>query len=152
MRNNILSFPATYKSKPNASTEAIKHFLGKWRIEEMEKISGVLLDHKVNAYIRFRKDGQGRFAFARMKGILSWNTGKRNGQEVLEFSWEYPNRLARDGIGWAGISGECLQGEIIISHGDTLPFRATKKNIPSRKVVGPRNVDLDELCYSMLLK
>ena len=100
-------------------------FLGPWRIVHMEVWGQDYLDLVVPAHITFDKDGMGKFQFGTVKGWLDCRFDKRDGNPLVEFSWEGQSDTDPGcGRGWAILTDDGLEGHLYIHSSDDSSFKA----------------------------
>ncbi|MFH1065941.1 MAG: hypothetical protein V1734_05545 [Nanoarchaeota archaeon] len=107
---------------------AIKDFIGKWRIYEMELWEQDDFDARDKAYIKIGKDKQGEFQFSYLFADIDGKIIKYPDGEKLEFTWEGEDGFEEaSGSGWMKITGENkAEGEIRIHKGDSSGFKARR--------------------------
>lgn len=102
-------------------------FIGYWHIVEMEVWNKDHLDLVVPAFIEFDREQMGQFQFGTVRGWLDCRFGKRNGSEIVDFSWEGENDNDPGcGRGWAALRGDRLEGRLYIHRGDDSAFVAAR--------------------------
>ncbi len=106
---------------------AIKDFIGKWRIYEMELWEQDDFDARDKASIKVNKDKTGEFQFLYLFADIDGRVVKFNGNEMLEFTWEGDDGCeAASGSGWMKVEKNKAEGEIRIHKGDSSGFKARK--------------------------
>ena len=112
-----------------AMKAAIKPFIGKWRIVEMEEWDREYFDMEVPGHFTFRKDGTGHFRFGLVQGEMDCRAKHVAGKARIEFSWYGSDELDTAlGRGWAWIDNEELRGRIFFHRGDDSAFRAVRSS------------------------
>ncbi|HQL91391.1 MAG TPA: hypothetical protein PLQ15_12410 [Syntrophales bacterium] len=110
-----------------AMKAALKPFVGKWRIVEMEEWDREYIDMEGPGHFTFRKDGTGHFHFGLVRGEMDCRAENASGRWRIEFSWDGNAELDPVlGRGWAWIEQEELKGRIFFHLGDDSAFRAIK--------------------------
>jgi hypothetical protein len=101
---------------------------GEWRITEMDRWDRDAIDLLGPAYIHFGNDREGEFRFIAVEGWMDCRHGERNGQPLVEFTWngnEEGDPVS--GRGWAAIEDNGpLSGHIFFHHGDDSGFMAVR--------------------------
>jgi len=104
---------------------------GKWRIVQMPDFEADYPDMLEPAYIFFKGDGGGAFAFGCMTGHI-WEASTTDA-DVIDFSWNGSDEME-------GVSGDgdaelkpdgFLHGEISLHNGDEYSFIARKWTSPT---------------------
>lgn len=101
---------------------------GRWRIEEMDLWDRDAIDLLGPAFVEINSDGTGSFRFIAVEGYLDCRFDKRDGQRVVEFSWEGDDDgdpVSGRGRARAAPSGS-LRGHIFFHMGDDSGFRAVR--------------------------
>ena len=104
-----------------------KHYLGKWRITEMEQWDNDYIDLVVPGHITVKKTGESSMQFGAVDLDLDCRIERMGDSEVLQFSF-----IGEDegdtvvGRGWARLLGDRLEGKIIFHFGDESGFVAKK--------------------------
>ena len=121
-------------ASPNTSKSGKTAFLGQWRITEMEQWDQDAVDLAAPARIEFRGDRSGELHFVAVDGWMDCRFGKRDGQPLVEFSWQGSDEGDEAmGRGWAVINGVGnLTGRIFIHDGDDSAFEAVRFEDRSR--------------------
>jgi hypothetical protein len=102
-------------------------FSGYWRITEMAVWSKDAIDLVGPAHIIFDdEDGMGRFRFIAVTGFTDCRYSERNGNPLVEFSWQGSDEGDEAyGRGWAIIESDGkLRGHIFIHCGEDSSFVA----------------------------
>lgn len=88
--------------------------IGRWRITEMDEWDRETLDLMGPAFIEFREDGTGPFAFIAVEGWMDCRPAPDRGIHALEFTWAGRDELdPANGRGWAALTGDGrLKGHI----------------------------------------
>jgi len=103
-------------------------FIGKWRISEMEQWDQDFVDAEVPGYISFTKNGMGEFQFGYVHGFMDCHYSKREGDEIVEFSWKGNDETDPTfGRGTAMIEDGELSGHLFFHRGDDSEFRAARQ-------------------------
>jgi hypothetical protein len=104
-------------------------FLGLWRIVEMELWERDDIDMLRPGYIRFNRDGTGKFHFMAVQGEMDCRVGERDGRPIVEFSWSGCEEVDQScGRGWAALDADdALQGRLFFHLGDDSAFTATRE-------------------------
>jgi len=102
---------------------------GKWRILEMPDCEADYLDMIEPAYIFFKEDGSGEFAFGCLTGHI-WTASTTNAN-FIDFSWNGSDEMTEvSGDGDAELQQDgYLNGEISFHNGDEYSFVAKKWTI-----------------------
>ena len=110
-------------------------FVGSWRVVEMEVWGPDYLDLIVPAHLTFEDERQGSFQFGAVKGWMDCRHGEREGQPLVEFSWQGHNDADEaGGRGWALLKSEiAIAGHLYIHDSDDSWFRAKRKGATPRK-------------------
>ena len=118
----------------------ISRLTGRWRITSMSAWEDDYLDEEVEAYIEFNEEGCGSFHFGYVRGLMDhYRTKMRDGTRVVQVSWDGgdgADGTPLDGIGWAILDGDTLNGMISVHQGDDSEFvakRVTAKKATKRK-------------------
>ncbi len=103
-------------------------FEGAWRITEMELWDREAIDLLGPGYFRFDLDGTGECQFIAVRGGLDCRYGERDGQPLVEFSWQGDDDGTEVcGRGWAVIEVDGrLNGRIFFHDGDDSSFVASR--------------------------
>mgnify|MGYP000847101642 CR=1 FL=1 len=110
-----------------AMKAALKPFVGKWIIVEMEEWDQEYVDMEVPGHFTFRKDGTGHFQFGLVRGEMDCRVENAAGKARIEFSWEGNAEMDPAlGRGWVWIEREELHGRIFFHMGDDSAFRAVR--------------------------
>ncbi|ODS37609.1 hypothetical protein BEH94_10315 [Candidatus Altiarchaeales archaeon WOR_SM1_SCG] len=105
-------------------------FTGTWHIYEMEMWDEDYFNMEVQAYIRIKPDGIGKFQFGLVSGgidgkVVDYADGKR-----FEFTWDGNDECdPASGSGWVKINEkdkDLLEGEIRLHLGDDSTFMARR--------------------------
>ena len=108
---------------------ALKPFVGKWRIVEMEAWDREDLDMEGPGHFTFGRDGTGHFRFGLVRGEMDCRMENTTGKARIEFSWEGSDEMDPVcGRGWAWIEQEELHGRIFFHMGDDSAFRAVRSS------------------------
>lgn len=104
-----------------------KKFEGNWRITEMEQWDLDDIDLLGPGFFRFDEEQSGEFQFIAVRGWLDCRYGERDGQPLVEFTWQGDDEgTEASGRGWAVIDqGGSLTGRIFFHQGDDSSFAAT---------------------------
>ena len=103
-------------------------FLGRWRFVESDVWDLDDLDLVEAAHILFGSRGEGSFALIAMQADLDCVVGTRDGQPVVEFTWEgIDEGDPISGRGWAQLDGDSLTGRIFVHRGDDFGFTARRE-------------------------
>lgn len=107
---------------------AIKDFIGRWRIYEMELYEQIYVDEVVEAYITIGKDKRGVFQFSTVQAIIDGRVVKLSDGERFEFTWEGEDDCERaTGSGWLKLIGKNeAEGEIKFHMGDVSRFKVRR--------------------------
>lgn len=106
---------------------AMKAFIGKWRIVEMEAWDQDYVDTEGPGYFAFKKDGTGTFSFGLVGGDMDCRIEPQNEHDRLDFSWVGCDEMdSACGRGWAVIENGALLGHIFFHLADDSAFRAVK--------------------------
>ena len=107
---------------------------GRWRIVSMSAWDDDYLDEEVEAYIEFDEKGCGSFQFGYVRGVMDhYRTKMRDGKRVVQFNWDGgdgADGTPLDGIGWAILDGDTLNGMISVHQGEDSEFVAKRTNAP----------------------
>lgn len=104
-------------------------FRGRWRLMDTDLWDLDDLDLVEPAHITFGSRGLGSFAFIAVQAELDYVVGQRDGQPVVEFTWEGVDEGDPIcGRGWARLDGESLVGEIYFHRGDHSGFVARRED------------------------
>jgi hypothetical protein len=102
--------------------------VGTWRINKMEKWDSDFLDLMVKAYIKFERDGLGRFQCGAIQGFIDARFSDREGAPFVEFSWDGDDE-GTDVCG-RGVAtlypNDTLCGHIFFHQGEDAEFLATR--------------------------
>ena len=105
-------------------------FYGNWRIKEMELWDQDFIDAEVPGYFHFSEDGMGDFQFGYVHGFMDCRYFKKNGKDVVEFSWEGNDEMDHaSGRGFATIEGGSLNGHLFFHQGDDSEFKAIREEV-----------------------
>lgn len=111
----------TMAESRRATKAALKPFVGKWIIVEMEQWDQEYIDMEIPGHFTFRKDGTGHFQFGLVRGEMDCRAQNVSGRVRIEFSWNGSDELDPAlGRGWAWIDHEELQGRIFFHLGELL--------------------------------
>ena len=105
------------------------HYLGKWKITDMEVWDRDYIDLVVPGYIEFEPGDSGSFQFGTVRGWIDSRIEEFNNVEMIAFSWEGFNDTDPGcGRGWAMTvaDGDGLHGRIYIHGSDDSEFRAER--------------------------
>ncbi|MDI6737270.1 MAG: hypothetical protein QME12_02015 [Nanoarchaeota archaeon] len=107
---------------------AIKDFIGKWRIYEMEEWDKDYLDEEVKAYISIEKNKEGDFHFGLVRGNMCGEFKKTSEGILFDFTWDGNEECdAAFGDGWMRITENgTAEGEIRFHGGDKSLFWAKR--------------------------
>jgi hypothetical protein len=99
---------------------------GKWRIVETELWDQDALDLIEPAFIEFRLDRTGSFAFIAVEGWLDCRPASIEGRLGVEFTWDGRDENdTASGRGWAALLQDgTLEGHIYFHMADDSSFRA----------------------------
>lgn len=100
--------------------------LGRWRIVEMDLWEVDALDLAEPAFIEFRKNGTGAFAFMVVQGEMDCRPAPDKERAGVEFTWEGNDESTPvSGRGWATLTGDGrLKGHLYFHLGDDSGFLA----------------------------
>ena len=85
------------------------------------------IDVEVPGYIKFANDGLGEFQFGFVHCEIDWRETERDGEPVVEFSFEGNDEMDRtSGRDWAVIEDDTLNGTIYFHRGDESGFQAKR--------------------------
>jgi hypothetical protein len=103
-------------------------FEGTWRITEMELWDSEAIDLLGPGNFRFDADQSGEFQLIAVRGWLDCRYGERDGEPLVEFSWEGDDEgTDRCGRGWAVVAGDgTLSGRFFFHRGDDSSFTAER--------------------------
>jgi hypothetical protein len=105
-----------------------KQFLGNWRITEMEAWDQDYIDAEIPGFISFDKHDMGEFHFGYVHGHMDCRYTKRDGNEIVEFSWEGNDEMdPAFGRGFATIKDGNLLGQLFFHEGDDSEFKAIRE-------------------------
>jgi hypothetical protein len=111
-------------------------YAGLWHITEMETWGDEYLNMEVQAYIRIRRDGGGKFQFGLVSGQLDGEIVKHTEGERFEFTWDGNDECDEaSGSGWlSSVRKNTLEGAIKIHRGDssTLVAERAPKSKPGK--------------------
>ncbi|MGH7441775.1 MAG: DUF7713 domain-containing protein [bacterium] len=115
------------------------HFIGEWRITDMELWDQDAVDLLGPAYFHFDGQGQGSFRFVALEGAMDCRYGQKDGRPFAEFSWLGDDDGERkNGRGWAVIRDDgTLEGRFYTQQGDDSAFKARKSDLPLRPPFKP---------------
>jgi hypothetical protein len=103
-------------------------FQGQFRITFMELYDPVYVEEEGDAFFRFDPKGLGEFQFGNVQGEMDCHFGMRDGQPLVEFTWEgHDEEDRRSGRGWAILQGKEIEGEFFFHLGDATAFKAVRK-------------------------
>ena len=112
-----------------AMKAALKPFVGKWIIVEMEAWDQEFVNMEGPGHFTFSKDGTGHFRFGLVRGEMDCRMDNAAGKARIEFTWEGNDELDPAlGRGWAWIEQDELQGRIFFHMGDDSAFRAVRSS------------------------
>jgi len=98
----------------------------------MELWDTTYIDLEGPAHITFDRDRLGSFQFGAVVGWIDYRLGSRDGNPVVEFSWEGRNDADPVcGRGWATVDGNRLIGRLFFHNGDDSAFVALRQS-PAR--------------------
>ena len=117
------------------STGPKKVFEGDWRITEMELWDREAIELLGPGYFKFDEELSGELQFIAVRGWLDCRYGERDGQPLVEFSWQGDDEgTEASGRGWAVVDQDGkLTGRIFFHQGDDSSFTAA----PSKKSLRP---------------
>ena len=112
------------------------HFIGSWRITEMEVWDRDAIDLVGPAHIVFGAEGHGSFRFIAVEGQLDCRFAERDGLPFVEFSWTGHDEMdPASGRGFATVEGDVMGGRIFFHDGDESAFTAKRQT--SLEPAGP---------------
>jgi hypothetical protein len=120
---------ATKKPKPKSP------LLVNWHIISMSAWHEDYFNEAVQAFIEFDENGTGHFQFGYVSGYMDWRPTTRDGEPVVEWSWEGgdgADGTPLTGRGWTKLKDDELHGMIFIHLGDESGFVATRANAQKR--------------------
>lgn len=107
-------------------------FLGLWHIVSMETWDEDYFNEEVQAFIELEENGTGHFQFGYVQGYMDWRAATRDGEAVVEWSWEGNDEMdPAQGRGWAKLKDDELHGMIYIHLGDESGFVAKRAKGPA---------------------
>lgn len=109
-------------------TGSEKMFEGTWRITEMEQWEHDAIDLLGPGFFRFDQEQSGQFQFIAVRGWLDCRYAERDGQPLVEFTWEGDDEgTEASGRGWAVVDQHGgLNGRIFFHRGDDSSFTAIR--------------------------
>lgn len=104
--------------------------VGRWRITEMDLWGPDVIDLEEPAFIEFRRDGTGPFAFIAVEGWMDCLPAPDRGRHAVEFTWEGNDEgTPVSGRGWATFTEDGkVRGHLYFHLGDHSAFLAEPFN------------------------
>jgi uncharacterized protein YndB with AHSA1/START domain len=104
-------------------------FIGNWRITEMEQWDQDYVDLEEPGYLRFSKDGMGKFVFGTVNGFTDCRYDNDQDAKRVEFSWDGASESDPVcGRGWFEMTAtDKIYGKLFIHNGDESWVKAVKR-------------------------
>lgn len=104
------------------------HFIGAWRILEMDAWDADYFDMEAPAYIAIREDLSGEFQFGLVQGDLDGRVETVEGEPRFDFSWAgFDESDPVNGRGWLRVNDKNVEGQLFIHRGDESGFKAVRQ-------------------------
>jgi hypothetical protein len=102
-------------------------FVGVWRIDSMSAWDYEFVNEESLAYIEFDDRLGGQFHFAYVHGFMGCRLGKRDGKQVVDWTWEGNDEMdPAQGRSWTVQAGTDLPGMIFFHQGNDSEFVASR--------------------------
>lgn len=104
------------------------HFVGNWRILEMDAWDAGYFDMEEPVHITIRENLSGEFQFGLVQGDIDGRVETVNGVPRFDFSWSgFDENDPAIGRGWLCADGNNGEGHIFIHMGDDSGLKAVRE-------------------------